>query len=96
MTILALSPLLSLLAILVSLTGYSGDITQTISACGSNIDIRFDNDSKGVSNDVLLNWIKRAATAVCTYYGKFPVPQLRLQVQVRGGRGRTSRRYVSV
>ena len=34
-----------------------------------------------------MNWIKRASTAVCTYYGKFPVPQLRLQVHVRGGEG---------
>lgn len=61
--------------------------TQTVSACGSSIDIRFDNDSKGVSNDALLNWIKRASTAVCTYYGKFPVPQLRLQVHARGTDG---------
>ena len=61
--------------------------SQTIPACGSNIDIRFDNDSKGVTNDALLNWIKRASSAVCAYYGKFPVPQLRLQVSVRGGEG---------
>ena len=60
---------------------------QSISACGSNIDIRFDNDSGVVSNDALMNWIKRASTAVCTYYGKFPVPQLRLQVHVRGSEG---------
>ncbi len=75
------------LAILVSLPARSAISTQSITACGSNIDIRFDNDSKGVSNDVLLNWIKRASAAVCIYYGKFPVPQLRLQVQVRGGEG---------
>ncbi len=61
--------------------------SQTISACGASIDIRFDNDSKGVTNDVLMDWIKRASTAVCTYYGRFPVPQLRLQVHVRGGEG---------
>jgi hypothetical protein len=60
---------------------------QNISACGASIDIRFDNDSKGVTNDILLNWVKRASTAVCTYYGKFPVPQLKLQVHVRGGDG---------
>src|ERR1700684_2223921 len=52
---------------------------QNISACGASIDIRFDNDSKGVTNDILLNWVERASTAVCTYYGKFPVPQLKLQ-----------------
>lgn len=86
LTILALGCALALL-ILVSIPARSAISTQTITACGSNIDIRFDNDSKGVSNDVLLNWIKRASTAVCTYYGKFPVPQLRLQVQVRGGEG---------
>jgi len=60
---------------------------QTISTCGASIDIRFDNDSKGVSNDALLHWIQRASTAVCTYYGKFPVQQLRLQVHVRGNDG---------
>ena len=61
--------------------------TQTVSACGSTIDVRFDNDSTSLSNEVLLNWIRRASTAVCTYYGKFPVPQLRLQVHVRGTDG---------
>lgn len=61
--------------------------TQTVSTCGSTIDIRFDNDSKSVSNDALMNWIRRAATAVCTYYGKFPVPQLKLRVHVRGSDG---------
>ena len=75
------------LAILVSLPARSAISAQSITACGATIDVRFDNDSKGLSNDVLLNWIKRASTAVCTYYGKFPVPQLRLQVQVRGGEG---------
>lgn len=72
---------------LLSSSAQSPISTQTISACGSKIDIRFDNDSKGVTNDALLNWIKRASTAVCTYYGKFPVPQLRLQVHARGGEG---------
>jgi len=76
-----------IVAILVSLPAHSAISTQSLTACGAHIDIRFDNDSKGVSNDALLNWIKRASTAVCTYYGKFPVPQLRLQVSVRGGEG---------
>ncbi len=61
--------------------------TQTISACGATIDIRFDNDSGSISNDTLLRWIQRASAAVCTYYGKYPVPHLRLQVHVRGTDG---------
>jgi hypothetical protein len=72
------------LGIFVSSPAQSPISTQSIPACGSAIDIRFDNDSKGVSNDALMNWIKRASTAVCTYYGKFPVSHLRLQVYVRG------------
>ena len=75
------------LAILVSLPARSAVSAQSITACGSKIDIRFDNDSKGVSNEMLLNWVKRASTAVCTYYGKFPVPHLKLQVYVRGNNG---------
>jgi hypothetical protein len=71
----------------VSSPAHSAISAQNLTACGSNIDIRFDNDSKGVSNDTLMNWIKRASTAVCTYYGKFPVPRLRLQVYVRGSNG---------
>ena len=42
--------------------------------CGSNIDVRFEGEAQTISRDDLLNWIKRAATAVCTYYGKYPVP----------------------
>jgi hypothetical protein len=73
--------------IFVSSRAQSPISTQTVSACGSDIDVRLDNDSRGVSNDTLMNWVKRASTAVCTYYGKFPVPRLRLQVYVRGNGG---------
>lgn len=66
---------------------YSAGPGQTISVCGSTIDISFEGATEGVSRDDLLNWIKRAATAVCTYYGKYPVSHLTLDVHVRGGPG---------
>lgn len=34
-----------------------------------------------------MNWVNRAAAAVCTYYGKYPVSHTSLNVQVRGGAG---------
>ncbi len=37
--------------------------------------------------DVVRNWIADAATAVRTYYGRFPVPRLRVFVQPLQGRG---------
>ncbi len=55
--------------------------------CGSTIDVRFTGDTGSVSRDDLLNWINRAATAVCTYYGKYPVSHLALDVRARGGPG---------
>ena len=66
---------------------YPAVTSQTLPACGSTIDVRFEGDSEAVSRYELLNWIKRAATAVCTYYGKYPVPHLALDVHVRGGPG---------
>ena len=58
-----------------------------IKACGSTIDVQFDGETKTVSRADLLTWIQRAGDAVCTYYGKFPVPHLKLDVHVRGSAG---------
>jgi hypothetical protein len=57
----------------------------TLNACGSTIAVRFVGDAE--SRDALLRWINRAATAVCTYYGAFPVPHLTLVVHTRGDPG---------
>src|SRR5271167_1689456 len=57
----------------------------TLDACGSTIAVRFVGDAE--SRDDLLGWINRAATAVCTYYGAFPVPHLTLVVHTSGGPG---------
>lgn len=37
--------------------------------------------------EVVRNWVTNAATAVRTYYGRFPVPRLRIIVQPLDGRG---------
>lgn len=66
---------------------YAASPLQTLTICGSSIGVRFDGDTELVSRDDLLDWIKRAATAVCTYYGEYPVPHLALDVHVRGGPG---------
>jgi hypothetical protein len=66
---------------------YSAVTRQTLPACGSTIEVSFEGDTGAVSRDELLNWVKRAATAVCTYYGKYPVAHVKLEVHVRGGPG---------
>jgi len=67
--------------------GYAAGPATTVNICGSSIDVRFEGETNGVSRADLLEWVHRAADAVCTYYGKFPVPHLRLDVRVRGGAG---------
>jgi len=68
-------------------SSHAADANQTISICGSTIDFRLTGDTASISHDDLLNWINRAAGAVCKYYGKFPVPHLTLNVHARGGAG---------
>jgi hypothetical protein len=61
--------------------------STTVNACGSTIEVRFDGDPTAASRNDLLSWVRRAGTAVCTYYGKFPVPHLDLDIRVRGNSG---------
>jgi hypothetical protein len=61
--------------------------SQAISACGSSIDLNLKGDTQSLTREMVVNWINRAATAVCKYYGKYPVAHTSLNVQVRGGAG---------
>ena len=70
-----------------SARGQSQGPATTINICGSAIDIRVLGETKAVTRGDLLTWVRRAGDAVCTYYGKFPVPHLSLDVRVRGGPG---------
>jgi hypothetical protein len=64
----------------------SGPAT-TITICSSTIDVRFEGETTAATRNDLLTWARRAGDAVCSYYGKFPVPYLTLDVHVRGGAG---------
>ncbi len=65
----------------------SASASQAIPACGSTIDVNLKGDTQSISRDIVVNWINRAAVAVCTYYGRYPVPHVSLNVQVRGSPG---------
>jgi len=66
----------------------SGDFTEAVTACGgATIDTTISYDDGTISHDIVLNWIRRAASAVCTYYGRYPVPHLILRVHVSGREG---------
>ena len=65
----------------------SAGVSQAISACGSTIDLTIHGDTQQLSPAVIVNWINRAAEAVCTYYGRYPVPHASLNVYIRGHAG---------
>lgn len=69
----------------------SGAAQQTSSANELRIDgatITIDcGCSRGPSLDVLRPWVQDAADAIKTYYGRFPVRQLRIAVTATDGRG---------
>ncbi|HTW49012.1 MAG TPA: hypothetical protein VMD92_13760 [Acidobacteriaceae bacterium] len=50
---------------------------------GATIEVDFAPGSLDLSTPQILQWVKNAATAVATYYGRFPVPRDRILVQPR-------------
>lgn len=94
----ALSPRIVLLTVLVlsvmAVIAWFGPPPQhasgpatTVNICGATLDVRFEGDTTTPTRTDLLTWVRRAGDAVCTFYGKFPVPHLTLDVRVRGGSG---------
>src|SRR5271165_3732801 len=65
----------------------SSSSPDAIKICGSTIEVQFDGETKTIARADLLNWVQRAGEAICTYYGKFPVPHLNLEIHVRGSAG---------
>ncbi|HVT04891.1 MAG TPA: hypothetical protein VHL58_16120 [Thermoanaerobaculia bacterium] len=49
--------------------------------------VRVDEDIDTKQEAALRSWIDTAASAVSTYYGHFPVPQLLIQIRMRSGDG---------
>jgi hypothetical protein len=55
--------------------------SRTISVGGASIQIDFSDGAVDLSHDAILQWIKNAARAVSTYYGRFPVQRERILVE---------------
>ena len=66
---------------------YAQRADSAVNVCDSAIDVRFEGEPASLTRTDLLNWVRRAGEAVCTYYGRFPVPHVTLDVRVRGGAG---------
>ncbi len=54
--------------------------TQNITICSSTLQIDFAPGELDLSHDEIVAWITQAATAVATYYGRFPVAHDRILI----------------
>ena len=58
-----------------------------LTAKGSEINVEVGQGELTVSGDELKRWVQNAADAIVAYYGRFPVPHLRLQIEPSRGYG---------
>jgi hypothetical protein len=60
--------------------------TAKLEVGGGEIEIVFTPSDYKLSRDAVLGWIKRSASAVSTYYGRFPVRHYRITIFAAPGR----------
>jgi hypothetical protein len=58
-----------------------------LAAKGSKIDVEVGPGELMVSEDELKRWVQNAADAIVAYYGRYPVPHLRIRIEPSGGNG---------
>ncbi|WP_188758502.1 hypothetical protein [Edaphobacter acidisoli] len=61
--------------------------SKTITVANATIHIDLAPGTFNLPEDAIIRWITRAAQAVTTYYGRFPVPSARIYVQSTPGSG---------
>jgi hypothetical protein len=59
--------------------------SQTFNVTGATIQVDFGPGTLDLPFPAVLQWVDHAATAVATYYGRFPVPRDRVLIQIRPG-----------
>ena len=80
-------PLGALLLLLPLHTVAAGEMTSTFLIGGARIDVTMGARRCEASQAELMRWVKSAAESVTTYYGRFPVPHLSLQITCFDGSG---------
>jgi hypothetical protein len=63
------------------------DMNSTLLIAGSKIDVTIDSGDMKLTQAELLHWVQMAGEAVATYYGRYPVPRVKLQIIQVDGHG---------
>jgi hypothetical protein len=81
---------LCLAAGLFIMTGHNSgadEMSTRYSVGGSSVDVHVEPGPLQVSNQDLMQWVHWASESVAAYYGRFPVPDVRLVIIPTNGRG---------
>lgn len=71
---------LPLVLLLLAQLGYANSQIRTLDVGGGTIDVTLPSEPLQVSQDDLMQWVRRAAEAVTKYYGRFPAKHLTLKI----------------
>ena len=80
---------LAVLLVMASIAS-AADATNEITLPGATIVLDYAGDSTGLDRTEVREWITASAHAVQTYYGRFPVKQLRIRIETADGHGARS------
>ena len=81
-------PALLVMTLLKPLGGQPSDPNSALlKVPGATIDVILPTETMKLSHQDLLGWVQGAANAVSSYYGRFPVPHLTLQIRSSNGSG---------
>ena len=70
-----------------TVTSKAGQMTSTLLIGGSKIDVSIESGKMKLSQPQLVQWVKSAAEAVATYYGRYPVPRVQIRIIPVDGSG---------
>ena len=79
--------LFALLAIGRNLISHAAQVTSTLIIGGSKVDVSIESGELNLPQAELMHWVQSAAEAVATYYGRYPVPRVKLAIIPTGGSG---------
>jgi hypothetical protein len=79
------SAVLALLCLLVIPTAEATAADSSLSVGGASITIKYSDDVSPAFRERVETWVHEAAEAVLTVYGRYPVKQVTIQLQVSGG-----------
>jgi hypothetical protein len=79
--------LCALLLAFACISSPADDMTSTLVVGGSKLDVAIESGELKLSQAELMHWVKSAAEAVATYYGRYPVPRVQLRIIPTGGNG---------